>query len=534
MNSKMRRLRRRLLAIFVGTLILGIASIVNAQDSTPEPTPEPTTEVTEVAPVAEVTEVAPVVDTTSTVPPVDISVEVPPVDEIEIVDPIAELSSVFASTVAVDTIWVFLTGFLVFFMQTGFALLEAGLVRQTGVVNALLENFIDAGLTAIIFWAVGFGVAFGTDAGGFIGTDNFFLAKAFDISNGAITFNSITFANPDILYPNLSVLTFFFFQFAFAATASTITTGAMAERTDYVGDLIYTGIMAAITYPVVVHWVWGGGWLADNWFLDFAGGTVVHTVGGITAIIGAWMLGPRPNRKFGEFPPPHNMALATLGTMILWFGWYGFNPGSTLGVGNTNLIGLVTLNTTLGAGAGAVVAMLFIYFRTGRWDLVFTLNGSLAGLVAITPGCAFVTPTSALIIGGLAGIFVYFGVELIEALKIDDPVGAFAVHAVNGIWGTSSIGLFAQAEIVSNVTAGALTRGGLLTGGGADQLMWQAIGVGATVLWISVTSFIMFGALKMINRLRVDKVADAIGIDAYEHQASAWPDVLPIQTYTKE
>ncbi|HRF96285.1 MAG TPA: ammonium transporter, partial [Aggregatilineales bacterium] len=512
MNSKMRRFRRRMLAIFVGTLILGIAGIVNAQDATPEPTPEPTPAVVETT-----------TDTSVEEPVVEVP-EVPVIEEV--LDPLGAITtSVSNMTVSIDTMWVFMTGFLVFFMQTGFALLEAGLVRQTGVVNALLENFIDAGLTAIIFWAVGFGIAFGTDAGGLIGTDNFFLAKAFEISNGNIVFNTITQANGDIAYPNLSVLTFFFFQFAFAATASTITTGAMAERTDYVGDLIYTGIMAAFTYPVVVHWVWGGGWLADNWFLDFAGGTVVHTVGGVTALIGAWMLGPRANRKFGEFPPAHNMALATLGTMILWFGWYGFNPGSTLGAGNTNLIGLVTLNTTLGAGAGAVVAMFFIYFRTGRWDLVFTLNGSLAGLVAVTPGCAFVTPTSALIIGGLGGIFVYFGVEIIESLKIDDPVGAFAVHAVNGIWGTIAIGLFAQSEIVANATGGLLTRGGLLTGGGTEQLMWQLIGSGSTILWVTVTSFVMFGALKMINRLRVDKVADAIGIDAYEHQASAWPDV---------
>ena len=427
--------------------------------------------------------------------------------------------------VSIDSTWVLLTGFLVFFMQTGFALLEAGLIRQKGVVNALLENFIDAGLTAIIFWAVGFGVAFGTDSGGLIGTDNFFLSKAVEFSEGSIIYNSIATANPDIAYPNLTVLVFFFFQFAFAATASTITTGAMAERTDYIGDLIYTGLMAAFTYPVVVHWVWGGGWLFDKSFHDFAGSTVVHTVGGVTALVGAFMLGPRANREFGKLPAPHNLGYATLGTMILWFGWYGFNPGSTLGAGNTGLIGLVTLNTTLGAGAGALAAMFFQFTRSGKWDLGMTLNGSLAGLVAVTAGCAFVMPWAAVIIGAVAGVLVLLAVDLIEKIKIDDPVGAFGVHGACGIWGTLAIGLFGQPELVFGEYAG---KGGLLLGGGVDMLITQIIGSGATVAFIAVTSVIMFGALKAIGRLRVNKLADVIGIDVYEHGASVWPDVLPV------
>ncbi len=427
--------------------------------------------------------------------------------------------------VSIDSTWVLLTGFLVFFMQTGFALLEAGLIRQKGVVNALLENFIDAGLTAVIFWAVGFGVAFGTDSGGLIGTDNFFLSKAVEINEGSIIYNSIADANPDIAYPNLTVLVFFFFQFAFAATASTITTGAMAERTDYIGDLIYTGLMAALTYPIIVHWVWGGGWLFDKSFHDFAGSTVVHTVGGVTALVGAWMLGPRANREFGKLPAPHNLAYATLGTMILWFGWYGFNPGSTLGAGNTGLIGLVTLNTTLGAGAGALAAMFFQFVRSGKWDLSITLNGSLAGLVAITAGCAFVMPWAAVIIGAVAGVVVLLAVDLIEKIKIDDPVGAFGVHGACGIWGTLAIGLFGQPELVFGEYVG---KGGLLLGGGVDMLITQAIGSGATIAFIGVTSVIMFGALKAIGRLRVNKLADVIGIDVYEHGASVWPDVLPV------
>ena len=426
--------------------------------------------------------------------------------------------------ISVDTVWVLLTGFLVFFMQTGFALLETGLVRQSGAVNAMLENFVDAGLTAIIFWAVGFGIAFGTDSGGLIGTDNFFLNEAVEISNGVISFPSIVEANPDIAYPNLTVLVFFFFQFAFAATASTITTGAMAERTDFIGDLIYTGLMAAITYPVIVHWVWGGGWLFDRGFHDFAGSTVVHTVGGITALVGAWMLGPRVNRgEWGKVPPAHNLAYATLGTMILWFGWYGFNPGSTLGAGNTGLIGLVTLNTTLGAGGGAVGAMFFVYARTHTWDLTSTLNGSLAGLVAVTAGCAFIMPWAAVLIGIVAGVIVISSVEFIERIKIDDPVGAFSVHGACGIWGTLAIGLVGQPELTFGDAAG---KGGLLMGGGIDLLVVQLTGSLATIVFIAFTSVIMFAGLKLVNRLRVNPTADRIGIDVYEHAASAWPDVL--------
>lgn len=427
--------------------------------------------------------------------------------------------------VSIDTVWVLATGFLVFFMQCGFALLETGLIRHTSAVNALVENFVDAGLTAIIFWAVGFGVAFGADSGGIIGTDNFFLSKAFEINEGSIVYNSIAQANPDIAYPNLTVLVFFFFQFAFAATASTITTGAMAERTGYIGDLIYTGLMAAFSYPIIVHWIWGGGWLFDKSFHDFAGGTVVHTVGGVTAIIGAWMLGPRHNREWGKLPPAHNLGYATLGTMILWFGWYGFNPGSTLGTGNTGLIGLVTLNTSLGAGAGMLVAMFYHYFRSGKWDLSVILNGSLAGLVAITPGCAFVAPWVSLVIGGIAGVLVLLAIDLVEKIKIDDPVGAFGVHGACGIWGTLAIGLFAQPELAFGEFAG---KGGLLFGGGADMLVVQVIGSGATIVFTAVCAFVMFGALKAVGRLHVDKLADVISIDVYEHGASVWPDVLPV------
>lgn len=432
------------------------------------------------------------------------------------------------STLAIDTMWVFLTGFLVFFMQTGFALLETGFIRQTSAVNALLENFIEAGIAGIIFWAVGFGIAFGTDSGGLLGTDNFFLSKAISFEEGSIIYHTMADANSDVAL-SLGVLTFFFFQFAFAATASTITTGAMAERTDYIGHLAYNAIMVAITYPVIVHWVWGGGWLADRSFHDFAGSTVVHTVGGVTAIVGAWMLGPRAGREFGKMPAAHNLGYATLGTMILWLGWYGFNPGSTLGTGDTGLIGLVTVNTTLGASIGGLTAMFFMYGRTGKWDIGYTLNGTLAGLVGVTAGCAFLAPWAAVVIGSIAGVLVILGMDLLERVKIDDPVGAFGVHGVCGIWGTLAVGLFAQPELALGEYAG---EGGLLLGGGVSLLVTQITGSAATIAFIGGTSVIMFGALNMIGRLRVNPLADVIGIDAYEHGASAWPDVLPLPDVT--
>ncbi|NWF68117.1 MAG: ammonium transporter [Chloroflexi bacterium] len=443
----------------------------------------------------------------------------------------AQDSVPMATQAAVDTTWVLLAGFLVFFMQTGFAMLETGLIRQTSAVNALLENFVDASITAIAFWAVGFGVAFGVSQGGLIGGSNFFLSQAMSIGPDGLVFAKIGEVNPFFSWSTLDVFTFFFFQFAFAATASTITTGAMAERTDFVGDLIYSAIMGAISYPIVVHWVWGGGWLQQQGFVDFAGSTVVHTVGGVTALMGAILLGPRAFRigkdgKWQPLPPAHNLGLATIGTMILWVGWYGFNPGSTLGMGSTGLVGLVVLNTTLGAAGAALVSMFFQYARSKKWDLVYTLNGSLAGLVAITAGCAFVEPWTALIIGLVAGVVVVLAADAVERARIDDPVGAFAVHAACGIWGTLAIGLFGRSELFA--AAGALIpRSGLLAGGGVDLLLVQALGSGVTIGFTALFGLVMFGALKAIGRLRVSSVVDDVKvfIDDYEHAASIWPDV---------
>lgn len=419
---------------------------------------------------------------------------------------VVEESSLTAEDVQtnLDLTWVLLAGFLVFFMQAGFAMLEGGFIRHTGVVNSMVENFMDATLTGVAFFAVGYGIAFGATNGGLFGTDLFFLNGA----NGT---------NPG----DGSLFVGWFFQFAFAGAAGTIATGAMAERTAFWGKIIYSVLLGLFIYPVVVHWVWQGeGWLTGIGFLDFAGSTVVHQTGGIIALMGAILVGTRYGRVFGSPPRPHNLMIATLGTFILWFGWYGFNVGSTLGAGDPNIMGLVAVNTTLAACTGTLGAMFFMYLRAGHWDLGFVLNGSLAGLVAITAGCAFVAPGSALIIGALAGALVVMAVEVVERMKVDDAVGAFAVHGVCGMFGTLAIGLFG----VPALTGGA---GGLLVGGGVEQLGVQAVGVIAVAIWASVTSGVMFYVLKVLGLLRISEEAAEVGIDVHEHSATVWPDVLP-------
>ena len=428
------------------------------------------------------------------------------------------MEDITALKISIDTAWVMITGFLVFFMQLGFAILETGMIRQQSAVNGLLENFLEAGVGALCWWLVGFGLAFGVDNGsGLFGTTLF--APGIEMAD-------------TIYYGNISTLTMFFFQFAFAATASTITTGAMAERTDFIGNLIYTAIVCIFIYPIVVHWVWGGGWLFQQGFFDFAGSNVVHTVGGVIAIVGAWMLGPRKGKVWGKAIPPHNLGLALTGTLILWVGWYGFNPGSTLGaVGATGVIGIVVLNTTLGGGLGSLSAMFFQYFRTGKWDLTVSLNGSLAGLVAVTGGCAFISPVAAIIIGLVAGVIVVLWGDLLEKIKVDDAVGASSVHMACGVWGNVAIGLFAEPSLTPFAANAHSGMGGLLgAGGGADILITQLIGSVATIAWCGVTSLVMFGALKAVGRLRVNPKAEEDGnsIDNYEHGQSIWPDILPL------
>ncbi len=410
-----------------------------------------------------------------------------------------------------DHVWILLAGFLVFFMQAGFAMLEGGMIRETGVVNSLAENFMDACVTAIVFFIVGYGIAFGSaESSGFFPQIELFLGGA----TGAGEDDGSLFVN-------------FFFQFAFAGAAATIATGGMAERTNFVGKLIYSAILGAIIYPVVVFWTWGQGWIFQQGFVDFAGSTIVHMTGGIVALAGAYVLGPRAGRVFGRPPAASNLAIASLGTFILWFGWYGFNVGSTLGAGDINQLGLVAVNTTLAATAGALGAMFHTYFITKNWNVSFVLNGSLAGLVGITAGCAFVTPISAVIIGALSGIVLVISIGIVESLKIDDAVGAFSVHGACGAFGTIMIGIVGSQALLEG--AGADFTTSLFDGGGMELLGAQIVGVVGVAIWVGVTSFIMFTVLNRMEVLHVDPEADRIGIDAYEHHASVWPNVLPLR-----
>lgn len=396
-----------------------------------------------------------------------------------------------------DTVWIIITAALVFFMQAGFALVEAGFVRAKVVVNIMMKNLFDFVVGSIAYWAVGFGLMFGA-GNAFFGTEWFFLQGL-----------------PEV-YPGLTIsgYAFFFFQLVFAATAATIASGAMAGRTEFKGYLIYSFVVTLLVYPLVGHWIWGGGWLAqlDTPFVDFAGSTVVHSVGGWIGLTGAIILGPRLNRfgPDGVPMPGHSMTLATLGTFILWLGWFGFNPGSQLNADGA-AIALVTVTTNMGAAAGALAAMLIGWYLNGKPQLPWALNGALAGLVSVTAPCAFITPGEALLIGAIGGALMFVGVNLLERFKIDDVVGAFPVHGIGGMWGTLAVGLFHRDL-------------GLLHGGGANQLVTQIIGIVSVAAFSIVAAALIFFGLKAIGWLRATREGELLGLDIYEHAQVAYPE----------
>jgi Amt family ammonium transporter len=405
-----------------------------------------------------------------------------------------------------NTVWVLVTAFLVFWMQAGFAFVEAGLTRSKNTTNILFKNLVDFLFATIAFWVIGYAFMFGSTAGGWIGTTGFFVSPA-----GA----------QDVA--GLPLMAFWLFQLVFAGTAATIVSGAMAERTKFSAYLIYSFFISAFIYPISGHWIWGGGWLATlpigAGFKDFAGSTVVHSVGGWLALIGAIFLGPRIGR-FGtdgkpKAIPGHSIALAVLGVFILWLGWFGFNPGSQLAADgpNADVISLVAVNTNIAAAAGALTAMVLAWlFVTKKPDLGNTLNGTLAGLVAITAPCAFVTPLASVIIGVVGGVIVVYGPLLLEKFKIDDPVSAVPVHLMNGIWGTLAVGIFAT----ENGVAGLVT-------GSADQLLAETIGVVAVAVWCLLAGSLLFAGIKILNGLRVSKQEEMEGLDILEHGVQAYP-----------
>ena len=403
---------------------------------------------------------------------------------------------------AFDMIWLIIAAALVFLMQAGFAMVETGLTRAKNASNILMKNLMDFACGAVIYWAVGWALMYGSSISGIIGSDQFFLSGA-----EASTFRD------------------WMFQVVFAATAATIVSGAMAERTKFSAYLVYSVFISGLIYPVSGHWIWNGGWLASMGFHDFAGSTVVHSVGGWAALMGAIILGARKGKyiKSGgkvtvNAIPGHNMPLAALGVFLLWFGWYGFNAGSTLSGTDMN-IALVATTTTLAAAAGAILAMVTSWIWFGKPDPSMSLNGALAGLVGITAPCAVSDPTGAVIIGAVAGILVVLSVEFFDkVLHIDDPVGAVSVHGVCGVWGTLAVGLFAT-------PAGAEYAGinvGLFYGGGATQLGIQIVGILAVFAWVSVTAGTLFFILKKTMGLRVEESEELQGLDITEHGSESY------------
>ena len=412
---------------------------------------------------------------------------------------------------AIDTIWFVIAGILVFFMQAGFGLLEAGFVRVKNTTNILMKNVLDASIGSVAWWAVGFGFAFGGSQGGFIGGDSFFPAI------GGLTEGD----------EGVREAAVFFFQWAFAATAATIVSGALAERTKFSAYLFYTVFITGVIYPIVIHWGWGGGWLGEMGFMDYAGSTLVHSVGAWAGLAGAFLLGPRLGKYASDGTvtaiPGHNMSLAALGMFILWFGWYGFNPGSTLGLtgGLATEAAWIAINTTLSAGAGAVVAMTVAKLRYGKADLGLTLNGALAGLVSITAGCGFVEPWAALLIGAIGGVLVVFSVAFFDRIRIDDPVGAISVHGTCGVWGTLAVGLFATAGAAE---AWGAPSHGLFMGGNIEALGVQFVGVLAVLGWTLATAGVLFFVIKNTIGLRVSEAEELAGLDVQEHGIGAYPE----------
>jgi Amt family ammonium transporter len=398
-----------------------------------------------------------------------------------------------------DTVWVLLAAFLVFFMQAGFGMVEAGFIQAKNTCNILTKNFLDFCMASLGFFIIGYALMFG-DGNGFCGTKGFCLLSA---ESGA----------------DIPLYAFWLFQAAFCGAAATIVAGGMAERMKFAAYLIYSFIVSAFIYPIVGHWIWGGGWLAQMGFADFAGSTVVHTVGGFAALVGTSILGPRAG-KYGIDGKPnvitaHNIPLASLGVFILWFGWFGFNAGSTLSVGDGSLIGRVAINTNLAAAMGGLVAMAVVWKRFGKPDLSMAMNGALAGLVAITAPCAFVEPWAALVIGGIGGYLVVRGVEILDKLQIDDPVGAVPVHGFCGVWGTIAVGLFGKESL-------GLANNGFVYSGNPMQLGIQMVGVVSAIFFVVVSMGIVFKSIDFAIGLRVDDVDELRGLDISEHGMEAY------------
>lgn len=420
--------------------------------------------------------------------------------------------------VAADTVWVLITAFLVFFMNLGFAMVESGLCRSKNSVNILSKNVVVFCVTVVFFWLLGFGIMFGNGSP-YFGATGWMLSGA---DNSPATGDAYKGIFASLNWTGVPLYAKFIFQLVFAGTAATIVSGAVAERIKYFSFFVFSAAMAIIIYPIAGHWIWGGGWLATlkTPFLDFAGSTVVHSIGGWAALTGAILLGPRIGKYTADGKinaiPGHNMGMATLGMFVLWFGWFGFNPGSTMAA-DPDAIARVAINTCIAGAVGGVAATFVAYMSLGKPDLSMALNGILAGLVAITAACNWVTPGGSFIIGLVGGVLVVYAVLFFDKIKVDDPVGALSVHLVNGIWGTLCVGLFA-ADI------GGIK--GLFYGGGTAQLTSQIIGIVSVGVFVVVVSLISWLVIKAVMGLRVEKDEERQGLDIGEHGMEAYPDFV--------
>ncbi len=409
-------------------------------------------------------------------------------------------------SVAIDTLWVLLATALVFFMQAGFAMVETGFTRAKNAGNIIMKNLMDFSVGSVIYWILGFSIMFGSDIGGIIG----------DI-------DLLTLGTYKHLELGIPKEAFLIFQTVFCATAATIVSGAMAERTKFISYLIYSFVISSIIYPIAGHWIWGGGWLSQLEFHDFAGSTVVHSLGGWAALMGAWIIGPRIG-KYNEKGEAneikgHSLTLGALGVFILWFGWFGFNSGSTLSAMAYDSIAHIFVTTNLAAAMGAIAAMTISWIKYKKPNVGITLNGALGGLVGITAGTDIVNPLGAVAIGGICGIAVVYAIEYLDTvLRIDDPVGAVSVHGICGAIGTALVGVFA-------------TDGGLLYGGGIQLLLVQIIGVVAIAIWTVSTTFILFKLIDITVGLRVSNAEEEEGLDKREHGTESYADFQPKSIY---
>ncbi len=412
-----------------------------------------------------------------------------------------------------DALWVMLGAILVLFMQGGFILLEAGSTRMKNAGHVAGKTIFTVGLASIVYWAVGYGITFGGEASEtlnkIIGFGKFFFSPANGVTDGSL---------PDSI--------FFVFQLAFAAVSLSIAWGGFAERAKLSSYLIFTLFFVSVIYPVVAHRIWGGGWLAEDGAQDFAGSTVVHLTGAIGALAATILLKPRIGRfnKDGSANEilGHNQVFTALSVLILWVGWFGFNAGSTVSIGD-GFFGFVAFNTQLGAAAGAVAGLLISWLVNGKADITATLNGALAGLVAITASCAFVDPWAAVVIGLVAGVLVFFSAKFFEKMKIDDPIYALSVHGAAGIWGTVANGLFATEELAAKVGVG---QAGLFEGGGWKQLGVQVESVVVAGGFAFVACFIVLWVVKKAIGFRVTEEQEIIGLDLSEHGTYGYPEQL--------